>query len=81
MDLVLRQVAMALLQGYNEAPKPALAVEAADKPAAQVDKTKEALSLCVIYLRDRIGVPRDMSYPAARQLRAYLNWIIDTALA
>ena len=28
------------------------------------------------YLRDRIGVPRDMRLPAARQLRAYLNWAI-----
>lgn len=28
------------------------------------------------YLRDRIGVPRDMRLPAARQLRAYLNWSI-----
>jgi glutathione S-transferase len=29
------------------------------------------------YLRDRVGVPRDMRFPAARQLRAHLNWVID----
>lgn len=30
------------------------------------------------YLRDRVGVPRDLPYPAARQLRAHLNWLIDS---
>ena len=30
------------------------------------------------YLRDRISVPRDMGYPAARQCRAHLNWAIET---
>jgi glutathione S-transferase len=29
------------------------------------------------YMRDRIGVPRDMRLPAARQLRAYSNWVIQ----
>jgi len=24
-----------------------------------------------------VGVPRDMSFPAARQFRAHLNWLID----
>jgi glutathione S-transferase len=32
------------------------------------------------YLRDRTGVPRDMRLPAARQLRAYLNWSISMIL-
>ena len=30
----------------------------------------------VEYLRDRVGVPRDMSYPAAMHFRASLNTAI-----
>ena len=29
------------------------------------------------YLRDRVGVPRDLPLASARYLRAYLNWGID----
>ena len=29
------------------------------------------------YLRDRVGVPRDLPLPSARRLRAHLNWVID----
>jgi glutathione S-transferase len=32
----------------------------------------------LVYLRDRIGVPRDLPFASARYLRAYLNWSIDT---
>ena len=38
----------------------------------------EQVSLSLVYLRDRVGVPRDMRLPAARQLRAQLNAAIDT---
>jgi glutathione S-transferase len=34
------------------------------------------LDSCLGYLRDRIGVPRDMGPAAAMQLRAHLNWAI-----
>ena len=35
------------------------------------------LDSCLAYLRDRVGVPRDMGPAAARSLRAHLNWAID----
>ena len=52
-----------------------------EAPVLEVDKsdakTRKDLKKSLAYFRDRIGVPRDMSYPAARQLRAHLNWISD----
>ena len=37
----------------------------------------DGVPLSLGYLRDRVGVPRDMPLPAARQFRAHLNWMID----
>ncbi|GAX18073.1 glutathione S-transferase [Fistulifera solaris] len=37
----------------------------------------EGVVSSLAYLRDRVGVPRDLPLASARYLRAYLNWAID----
>jgi len=67
VDALLRHVVSTLLDG-PEAAKAQMSSGINPRDAAR------ALG----YLRDRISVPRDMSYPAARQLRAHLNYVIDS---
>ena len=74
MDAAFRHVAHALLVGVEEKQTsnkpPIVGAEGGICGMEQVYAAE--------YLRDRVGVPRDLPYPAARQLRAHLNWLIDT---
>ena len=37
----------------------------------------DKVAQCLAYLRDRVGVPRDMTVHGARQFRAFLNLAIS----
>ena len=68
VDVLLRHVVHALLCGTDVA---------VDQLSEGLDPQATAATLG--YLRDRVSVPRDMSSPAALELRAHLNWLIQTA--
>ena len=73
VDALLRRVVQTLVEGdalqqFRHGP-PVLT------DAASSRNSKD-LALCLKYLRDRVGVPRDMGFHAALQLRAHLNEVI-----
>lgn len=72
VDAALRIVCAALLDG-NDSPH---SYDDILKSAVS-DKEKLGVRNSFCYLRDRIGVPRDLPLASARYLRAYLNWGID----
>ena len=76
MDAALRHVTHALLR-TAAADGSATAEASAVKIEISPGLDPRAMAAALGYLRDRISVPRDMSYPAARQLRIHLNWGIE----
>jgi glutathione S-transferase len=72
VDVCLRHVSAGLLEGTDAASEAAKA----DLKAVAGGEGGKSLAACLGYLRDRIGVPRDMSQGAAMYLRAHLNAVI-----
>ena len=82
VDHMIRLVCLALLDG-TEAHAQDLddavnVIVSSDGGSGGGKDVAEAVVASLAYLRDRVGVPRDMRLPAARQLRAHLNWVIGT---
>ena len=86
VDEVLRVIAAAMLSSSSEGGEPnslpgpeyvSLLQRAVDNNNDN-NNTKKGVASSLAYLRDRIGVPRDLPLASARYLRAYLNWAIDS---
>ena len=76
VDAALRRVALELLDGTAHEDGVGGDAGTGAKDAARTHAAGPAAD-SLAYLRDRVGVPRDLPFPAARQLRAHLNWYID----
>lgn len=78
VEACLKIVAQAMLEGETNAIPTDTKFATALLDRAHGSNQSVANSLA--YLRDRIGVPRDLPLASARYLRAYLNWAIDVVL-
>jgi glutathione S-transferase len=74
VDAALRVVCAAMMNVSTPAPD----VHAPQLKAVVPSDKMKGVADCLSYLRDRVGVPRDLPLASARYLRAYLNWGIDT---
>jgi glutathione S-transferase len=77
VSTALQFTATALLQGTDAARAALEASTWLGVGLVERQSNAEIITMCLSYLRDRVGVPRDLRLPAARQLRAHLNWTID----
>merc|ERR1711862_429018 len=73
VDSILQTVSLALLEGIDKQDETMKNIASAIVSQGGKEYLNGVMD-SIVYLRDRIGVPRDMNLPAARQLRAHLNW-------
>eukprot|EP00210_Caulerpa_lentillifera_P002815 g2689.t1 len=70
-DEAFRTVAQALLLGVDEVKMQDLQIS---------NEKLDAVVSALEHIRDHVAVPRDLKLPAARQLRAHINWMLDRLL-
>lgn len=78
VDSSLRLIAIALLDGHETITSELNQLANEIKSTGELHTENVVKSL--VYLRDRVGVPRDMKLPAARQLRSHINFVIGEIL-
>jgi glutathione S-transferase len=79
INSVFEIVSLALLDGVDKQDETMARLAKAMIEEGGQEYTDSILA-SIAYLRDRVGVPRDMKLPAARQLRAHLNWALGKIL-
>ena len=78
VETALKSVCVALLAQGGPSAHDAALNEMKDNLQTQISKDQARdVASSLAYLRDRIGVPRDLPLASARQLRAHLNAAID----
>ena len=76
VDAALRVVCEALCKASQDDMETLEAMKSTMKRAVP-PQVVPGVQSSLVYVRDRVGVPRDLPLAAARYLRAYLNWGID----
>jgi glutathione S-transferase len=75
VDNLLRLICLAMLEGTQKYEQDVQKVAKTIMEVGGSDFTNGVIQ-SLEYMRDRVGVPRDMKLPAALQLRAHTNWAI-----
>uniref|UniRef100_A0A0G4I6M6 GST N-terminal domain-containing protein n=1 Tax=Chromera velia CCMP2878 TaxID=1169474 RepID=A0A0G4I6M6_9ALVE len=74
VDCALRHVTDLLLSENKQQKESAVESPAPEFVSRGLQKETTE---CLRYLQERVGVPRDMSYAAARQFRSHLSWAMS----
>jgi glutathione S-transferase len=78
-NIILRLICLSILDGSTEKHESTLRT-ICQMVTESGQEYSDGVVNSLVYLRDRVGVPRDMQLGAARQLRAHLNWVIKCIL-